>query len=208
MSFIIAVHIPIAGMVLVSTLAGWPLLLYPLHVMFLEFVIDPACSLVFEADPESAMIMSRRPRAADAKLFSSRVVLQSVFRGCVMLAYNIAVYGVALREFPEAQARALAFMAMGIGSIVLIFISRRYDDFPVKTHEVMPVVQANTLHWWITGLTSVALCITVYVPAIAGMFRFDVPPFIAVAAVVLTGLLIFGVSRVIGRLSSRGHRSM
>jgi Ca2+-transporting ATPase len=208
MSFIIAVHIPIAGMGLISTFAGWPLLLYPLHVMFLEFVIDPACSLAFEADPESAMIMSRKPRAADAKLFSSSIVLQSVFRGCVMLTYNIAVYGIALKVFTEEQARALAFMAMGMGSIVLIFMSRRYDELPANVTEGMSGMQANALHWWIAGLASVAMCITVYVPAIAGMFHFDVPPFFAVAAVVLTGLLLSGISRVHGCLSWRGHRAM
>ena len=72
MSFIVAVHIPIAGLGLLPVLLGWPLLFFPVHVLFLEFVIDPACAFVFEADAEAPDTMKRSPRRPGEALFSRR----------------------------------------------------------------------------------------------------------------------------------------
>ena len=75
--FIIAVHVPIAGMALIPLLLGYPLLLGPVHIAFLEMVIDPVCSLVFEAETDEANIMSRPPRSPRQRLFSPRTMLHS-----------------------------------------------------------------------------------------------------------------------------------
>ena len=61
MTYIVAVHVPIAGMSLLPVMFGWPLVLLPVHIVFLELVIDPACSIVFEAEPEEADVMSGLP---------------------------------------------------------------------------------------------------------------------------------------------------
>ena len=67
MSYLVSVHVPIAGLGLLPVLLGGPLLLFPVHVVFLEFVIDPACSIVFEAEPAEPDVMRSRPgRAASA----------------------------------------------------------------------------------------------------------------------------------------------
>lgn len=96
MSYIVAVHIPLAGMGLFPVLLGWPLLLFPMHVLFLEFVIDPACAFVFEADTEPADIMQRKPRRPDVPLFSRSLLQRSVLLGAVVLLFAVVVYGVAL----------------------------------------------------------------------------------------------------------------
>ena len=62
MSYILAVHVPIAGMALLPLLLGWPVVLFPLHIAFLELVIDPACSMVFENEPPEPDLMQRPPR--------------------------------------------------------------------------------------------------------------------------------------------------
>lgn len=106
MSYLLAVHIPIAGMGLLPVLFGWPLVLYPLHVLFLEFVIDPACSLVFEADPEHANVMQRKPRPAKARLFSKHTVFNSMVMGAAAFAYSLGVYAISLAWLEEARGPA------------------------------------------------------------------------------------------------------
>ena len=73
MTYIVAVHVPIAGMSLIPVIFGWPLVLLPVHILFLELVIDPACSVVFEAEPEEADVMRRRPRNSKESLFGKRL---------------------------------------------------------------------------------------------------------------------------------------
>ncbi len=185
MSYIIAVKIPIAGLGLLPVLFGWPLLLYPLHVVFLEFVVHPACSFVFEADTGAANLMRQKPRPPNASLFSRQIILQSVLRGGVALVCVVGVYGPALSMLPVAQARALAFMAMVTSSVLLIFVSRVRMD----TAEVS-FTRPTAIFWWICGLTLCALLVVIYVPVIAGVFQFATPPWYAVIAVPLLGTLI------------------
>src|ERR1019366_9548711 len=75
MGFIFAVHVPIAGLALL------PLLFGPMHIAFLEMVIDPVCSLVFEAETEEDDVMRRPPRAPDEPLFSGALIGWGVFQG-------------------------------------------------------------------------------------------------------------------------------
>jgi Ca2+-transporting ATPase len=189
MSYIIAVHVLIGGMGLLPVLFGWPLLLFPLHVMFLEFVIDPTCSLVFESDAEAGNIMRRPPRSATAKLFSRPVLLQSVLRGAAVLAFNVGVYVLALRSLPEDQARALSFTALVIGSVLLIFLSRMQPDLLAKEAHTTSA-RPSALFWWVTGLTLLALAATLFVPAIASLFHFQTPPLQVVMLVPLAGLVL------------------
>src|SRR5580765_4637910 len=74
MTYIVAVHVPIAGMSLLPVLFGWPLALLPVHILFLELVIDPACSVVFEAEAEEADVMHRPPRKGGEPLFGRRLL--------------------------------------------------------------------------------------------------------------------------------------
>ncbi|MGE0113545.1 MAG: cation-translocating P-type ATPase [Steroidobacteraceae bacterium] len=189
MSYIIAVHIPVAGMGLLPVLFGWPLVMYPLHVLFLEFIVDPACSFVFEADKETAGLMRQPPRSPTARLFSRQIVLNSVLRGCVALAFSLGVYTLALSMLPPEQARALAFTAMVTGSVLLIFVSRVREEIP----DAM-IARPNALFWWMVCLTALALTLVLYVPAVTTLFQFATPPMPAVLAVPLAGLLVVFLS--------------
>ena len=185
MSYLLAVHIPIAGMGLLPVLFGWPLVLYPLHVLFLEFVIDPACSLVFEADPEHADVMQRKPRPARARLFSSGTVFNSVAMGAAALAYSLGVYAAGLSWLGEAQARSLAFMAMVVGNLLLIFVARAQgEDFRAT------LARPNRIYWGITVATLTALMLAMYIPAVEKLFGFDAPPVQATVGVLLAAVLV------------------
>jgi hypothetical protein len=86
MAYILAIHVPIAGLALIPLLFGLPLLFWPLHIAFLEMVIDPVCSIVFEAESEEADTMRRPPRAPSAPLFTAGFVIWSLLQGVLALA--------------------------------------------------------------------------------------------------------------------------
>lgn len=96
MTYIVAVHVPIAGMSLLPVVFGWPLALLPVHILFLELVIDPACSVVFEAEPEEADVMRRPPRTGGESLFGRRLLGLGLLQGASVLVIVLAVYLTAL----------------------------------------------------------------------------------------------------------------
>jgi len=125
MAYVVAVHVPIAGMALIPVLLGWPPALLPVHIVFLELIIDPACTLAFEAEPEEPGLMRRPPRDPAAPLFDRRLVLASLAQGAGLLGAALAVYGAALaRDALEGEARALAFATLVAGNLALIAANR------------------------------------------------------------------------------------
>jgi P-type Ca2+ transporter type 2C len=179
MSYIVSVHIPIAGLGLLPVVFGWPLLFFPVHVLFLEFVIDPACAFVFEADSSSDDIMRRRPRRPEERLFSRAVLKRSVLLGAIVLVFSVAVYGVALTIMSEGAARALAFIAIVIANLALIFVSRSRSASLGAL-----LTKANRIFWWIAGVACLALALAIYTPPIAALFQFTAPVPEAVGLVV------------------------
>ena len=91
MLYIFVVHVPIAGLSLVPVLLGWPLMLLPVHIVFLELIIDPACTVVFEAEREESGIMTRPPRRLSDSLFGARSLLLGLIQGGVVLAVDLAL---------------------------------------------------------------------------------------------------------------------
>lgn len=177
MSYIVAVHIPLAGLGLLPVMFGWPLLFYPMHVLFLEFVIDPACAFVFEADSEAPDVMKRRPRPPNERLFTSAMLKRSVILGGIVLMLSAIVYGGALRVTGEDEARALTFVTIVVSNLALIFVSRSRSE-SLATIFVKP----NRIYWWIAATASAALAITIGVPGAAAAFQFASPSWTATLA--------------------------
>ena len=166
--YLIAVHVPIAGAAFAPVLLGWPPLLLPVHVVFLEFLIDPACTIVFEAEPSDEEAMRRPPRDPQARLFDGATLLGSLALGAAMLAVLLAAcaWGWA-RGLPEAELRALAFAAIVAGNLGLILAHRSRDRSLFQT-----LARPNPALWWVLGGAASALALAIYVPAVAGLFRF------------------------------------
>jgi Ca2+-transporting ATPase len=188
MRYIVAVHVPTAGMALLPIAFGWPLVLYPIHVVFLEFVIDPACSVVFEAEAAERDAMRRPPRPVRARLFSRSMIATSVAQGLVVLASVLAIYAWTLaHDVPEDTARAMAFSAIVFGNIALIFANR------VRSMSLAQLVDAtNPLLWWLVGGAVGGLLLALYVEPLSSVFRF--------APLTLTGLAISGIAGSAGVL--------
>ncbi len=91
-SFVLAVHRPIVGLSAVPVLFGWPMVLMPVHILFLQLVIDPACSIFFEAEPLEAGAMRMPPRNPLARLFDRQVLWRGLVQGSGLLAIVLVAY--------------------------------------------------------------------------------------------------------------------
>ncbi|HEV2547454.1 MAG TPA: cation-translocating P-type ATPase [Stellaceae bacterium] len=168
MGYILAVHVPIAGLSLLPLLFGWPLILTPVHIAFLEMVIDPVCSIVFEAEAEEADIMARPPRDPRSPLFSGSLVVWSLLQGGFVLTLVAAIYVIALQNgLVEAEARALAFVSLVFANVGLIFTNRSFGSSLRAAHK-----QPNAALWWVIGAISALLSVVLlWLPARA-LFHF------------------------------------
>jgi Ca2+-transporting ATPase len=170
MSYLLAVHVPLAGMGLLPAIAGWPLFLFPVHVVFLEFVIDPACSLVFEAERPTPSLMLRPPRSVTEPLFRGSMIALAALLGIAMLAAAAWSYGALLESHGEEVARASAFITLVIANVFLILASRS------RTETSIPLLlRRNRAFLWIAGAVSAALAVVVYFAPAAQLFRFASP---------------------------------
>jgi len=128
MGFIFAVHVPIAGLALLPLLFGLPILFGPVHIAFLEMVIDPVCSLVFEAETEEDDVMRRPPRGADEPLFSGPLIGWGLLQGAFAFVLVAVIFVVAFtRGMPEEEVRALAFFSLVLTIVSLIFVNRSFS---------------------------------------------------------------------------------
>jgi Ca2+-transporting ATPase len=153
MSYIIAIHIPIIGLTLIPAFfSSIPILLMPLHIVFLELVIDPVCSIAFESEKEEKGIMKRLPRSSTEKFFGGKKILYSVFEGFLLLAMVVVVYFVSIGEgHSEGEVRAIAFTSLIVGNVFLVLTSLS------KTRSFISVLAERNRAVWIILLVALSL---------------------------------------------------
>ncbi|MBR0832620.1 cation-translocating P-type ATPase [Bradyrhizobium manausense] len=168
MSFILAVHVPIAGLALLPLITGMPLLFGPVHIAFLEMIIDPVCSLVFEAETEESDVMQRPPRSPDEPLLPRSLLVWSALQGGLALALTGGVMVTANRYgMPASEVRALTFFSLVLVIVSLIFVNRSFS-----TSLVEAFTRPNrTLVIIVMFVTSV-LALSLVWPVAADLFRF------------------------------------
>ena len=169
-AYILSVHVPIAGMSLLPALFGLPAVLLPAHIAFLELIIDPACSVVFEAGREEKDIMQRPPRDPVAPLFSRPLVGLSLLQGGSVLAVVFAIFLLSLRlGQTEAEARALSFTALVFANLMLIITNLSWKD------GFLGVLRgSSSTLWWVCGGALGVLAAVLYVPFFRELFHFGV----------------------------------
>lgn len=167
-SFIVAVHIPIAGLSMLPVFFGdWPLLLLPIHIVFLELIIDPSCTLVFEAEREEPDIMKVPPRSPQERLLSLPVIGVAVAQGMTVLAICLAVFLTARVEHSLDAARALTFIALVVSSLMIILVNRS----PSRSFLAMLLVPNTALGWVVVGAIGFTV-IAITVPFAQQLFHF------------------------------------
>lgn len=169
LTYITAIHVPIAGLALAPILMGLPPLLLPAHVVLMELIIDPTCSLAFEAEPGEKDAMRKPPRPRSEPLFGTRDLLLGALQGFMVFLAVLSVYVVGSGfSAPEPQVRGLAFASLIVGNLTLALS----DALP---RGVSPFARENRLFWAIATAALSVVAAGLYFPPLAGLLRFDAP---------------------------------
>ncbi|NWF53388.1 MAG: cation-translocating P-type ATPase [Syntrophaceae bacterium] len=168
MAYILAIHVPIAGMSLLPVLLKWPLVLYPVHIVFLELIIDPACSVAFEAEPEEKDIMGRPPRDPRKPLFNGSMVGVSLLQGMIVLGMVLMVFLLSLsRGHGVQEARTMTFTTLVVANLSLILTNRSWSRTIWATLRT-----PNAALVWVFGGALALLMLVLFVPFLRTLFHF------------------------------------
>ena len=183
-AYIFAVHVPIAGLSIVPVIMKWPLLFFPVHIVFLELIIDPACSIVFEAEAEEADVMKRPPRGVGERLFDATTIGMSILQGLVVFFAVLTVYVLAVyRGQGEEDARTVSFATLIIANLCLIMVNRSWTRTILETMRT-----PNAALWWVLSGAVFFLGLVIYVPVLRDLFRFSTLHAIDIGTAFLMGL--------------------
>jgi Ca2+-transporting ATPase len=174
--FVVAVHVPIIGLSILPVLFGWPMLLMPVHIVFLQLIIDPACSIVFEAEPLEPDAMTVPPRRPDQRLFDSVVLMRGLWQGLGLLLLLLATYAGARLMAPsdagrDNMARALTFVVLVLANLALIHTNRSWSSTVWWGRAV-----TGGQFGWIVLATLAMLGVVLSVPVVGRLFAFTMPP--------------------------------
>lgn len=200
MSYIISIHIPIIGLTLIPAFnAGLPIFLLPLHIVFMELIIDPVCSVVFESEGEEKNVMTRKPRPRDESFFGAKRILASVFKGLLLLMMVIFVYFISLKEgHTEKEVRAIAFTSLILGNVFLILTNLS------NTKSFISVLfEKNLTILIMLPLVFAMLFSIIYFPFLQNVFSFEFPGFKHLIPSVLGALAILFIFETIKILKLR-----
>jgi P-type Ca2+ transporter type 2C len=169
MSYLIAIHIPIAGMSLIPVLFKLPLVLLPIHVAFLHLIIDPACSIVLEAEPAETNVMKRPPRNPKEPLFGKKTLGLAILQGGGILVVILTVFAIATyRQQGELDVRALTFTTLILANLGLILSESSTSRLSLKI-----LRSPNPALWWVIGGGVFFMAIVLYVPFLRELFSFS-----------------------------------
>lgn len=178
MAYVVSIHLPIAGAAILPLILGWKMDIFTaVHIVFLELVIDPTCSIAFEAEPSEKNVMSRPPRKKEEPIFRGRTLLAAVLQGLFALLVVVAAQRAGMmighaegrtQEGTESESRALAFAALILSNIALVFVNRSWNRPVYKT-----LFDKNRSLWWVSLGTLATLGAVIYVPGLGRLFHFN-----------------------------------
>lgn len=167
--YVISIHLPIVLLVLVPLLLGWPYahILLPLHVIFLELVMDPTAAIAFENEPAEPNLMRKPPRAGNASLFSWNELGISLFQGAMIAVGVLFMYQIAVGQGKtEEEVRSIVFTTLVSANLFLTLANRSFDYALNRTlfykNRMLPVI---------LGISAAMLLAILYVPFLTKLFR-------------------------------------
>jgi Ca2+-transporting ATPase len=189
MGYLLAVHVPIAGLSLLPIILRWPLVLAPVHIAFLELVIDPVASVVFEAETEESDVMRKPPRPAQAPLFSPAMIGWGIFQGAWVFLLTAAVLAEAIsRRTADSEARALTFISLVTCNLLLIFVNRSFSSSIIDAFR-----RPNAALWLVLSATAILLAVSLVVPAIRAILGFGLMSAADFGRVLAVGIATLGL---------------
>jgi len=172
MSYILAIHIPIIALTLIPAfISSLPILLFPIHIVFMELIIDPVCSIAFESEQEESGIMQRPPRPANELFFGRKKILFALFKGLLLLSTVLIVFALSIHEgHSEGEVRAIAFSTLIIGNIFLILTDLSRTRFFISVF-----AERSKVTLIILGIAVSLLLAALGIPALNFIFNFEYP---------------------------------
>ncbi len=170
LGYIFAIHVPIAGLSLIPVFfSQLPLLLWPVHIVFLELIIDPACSIIFEAEKEEKNVMSRPPKDINEPFFGAKKIWLSCSQGIGILVIVFAVYLICLKmNYSEREVRAMSFTTLIAANIAIILSNRSW------TRNIFQILATrNKTVKWVVGGAAFFLILVLNVPFLVNLFQFE-----------------------------------
>ena len=174
-AYTFAIHVPIAGLSLIPVFfADWPLILLPAHIVFLELIIDPSCTMIFEGEGAEKNIMNRPPRDPAQRLFSMKSIGLSILQGVSVLVIVLGVFVVTRhmhmsegKDVADKVARGLTFAALVVANLALILTNRSWARTILSMMK-----EPNAALWWVVGGAATFLGLVLYVPWLRELFHF------------------------------------
>jgi P-type Ca2+ transporter type 2C len=203
MAYVLAMHIPVAGLALLPLLLGWPLLLTPMLIALLELVMDPTCSIVLEAEPDERDVMNRPPRRAGGAILPLALIGWSLLQGLLAFGAVAAVVVWGTMSGHDANVvRTQAWLTLIGIDVALVLTNRRYSASPVGV-----LGRASRSLWWGLGLTALLLALTILVPQVRGFLAFAPPDGSDLAVSLAATLALFLVLQAIKPLWAQRLRA-
>ena len=172
MSYILAIHIPIIGLTLLPAfITSLPLLLMPLHIVFMELIIDPVCSIAFESEQEEKNIMKRPPRKPSEQFFGSKKIILSIMEGLLLFGLTMFIYFISDREgHRDGEVRAIVFSSLIIGNVFFILTNLS------KTRSFISVILEKNYMAILILLTAITILVmSITIPSLQKIFNFEFP---------------------------------
>ena len=195
MGYLLAVHVPIAGMSVLPLLFGYPVVLFPAHVAFMELIIDPACSTVFEGEKGAKNIMSRSPRSLHESIFNKKTVLLSLLQGFMILAATFFLFFYAIKTGrTEEEARSFSFASLVLSNLFLISVNLSWHKGIFKI-----IKEANKVFFFVFFGTLFSLLAVLYIPYFSHLFHLasiNLNDFIMVSGISFVGVIWFELVKI------------
>lgn len=183
--YIVAIHIPMAGAVFIPILLGLPPILDPIHIVFLQMIIDPACAIIFEMEKPDSDVMQRPPRNIHSKLFSLENISMAVIQGAGLTAIVVGMYLLLMYQgYSHALATTLSFGSLVLGNVSLIVVSRSKKD-----HLFAILRKTNPSQKWFLGFAFISFLLLVSIPFLRERFQFSTLTPNGIAVILASGLI-------------------
>ncbi|MCS5711472.1 HAD-IC family P-type ATPase [Candidatus Berkiella aquae] len=168
MAFILAVHVPIAGIALFPILFSLPPVFYPLHIALIELIIDPTCSIAFENEPAEKDLMKRPPRKINDPILNKKTIFSALLQGLGVLIITFLIYVLSLKVMPETEARTFTFSSLVISNLILIYSNRS------RTKSIFRLLTIPNKILILIALTTIMILLsTIYLPFFADILHFS-----------------------------------
>lgn len=183
--YVLAVHIPIAGAVFIPLLFGAPAMMSPIHILFLEMIIDPSCAIVFEIEPPEANVMHRPPRGLTQRIFSMDTLSIAVFQGVGLTVIVVVLYlGLLQWDYSRGLATTISFGSLVLGNLLLIIVNRSSH-----IHIFKILKNPNQAQHWIIGLATSLFLIILFTPFLRERFNFSEVTLGSASLILFSGVL-------------------